>query len=167
MGIIGVYLRATVVASCQARSHSVGVLPSVSSGHAQLAALTLLSPGILHKIDEGRFTELPGGLYARSYIRAFASVVGLDPEDVVRELGERLPPAENPLPALREIARSGDPAWMAAFNGFALSARTWMASATAGWTGINPGVESAFNPRINRPTEAPPTTPGGHWPTRG
>jgi helix-turn-helix protein len=105
-------------------------------GLSQLAAVTLLSPHIIDKIDAGRFAELPGGLYARSYIRAFASVVGLDPEDIVRELAERLPPAESPFPALREIARSGDPAWVVAFNDVALSARKWLSATTVGWTGV-------------------------------
>ena len=69
-------------------------------GLSQLAARTLLSGPIIDKIDEGRFAELPGGLYARSYIRAFASAVGLDPEEAVRELAERLPPAQDPFSCL-------------------------------------------------------------------
>lgn len=105
-------------------------------GLSQLAALTLLSARIIDKIDEGRFAELPGGLYARSYIRAFASAVGLDPEEVVRELAARLPPAEDPFPALREIARSGDPAWIVALNDLALSATKWVATNVAGLTGM-------------------------------
>jgi hypothetical protein len=105
-------------------------------GLSQLAARTLLSPHIIDKIDEGRFAELPGGLYARSYIRAFASVVGLDPEKVVLELAGRLPAVEDPFAAMRGIARSGDPVWMIDFNGFALSAWKCVASSTAGWTGI-------------------------------
>jgi hypothetical protein len=104
-------------------------------GLSELAARTLLSPRIVDKIDEGRFSELPGGLYARSYIRAFASAVGLDPEDAVRELAERLPSAEDPLPALREIARSGDPFWLVALNDFALTVRTRVAAVTTAWTG--------------------------------
>ena len=105
-------------------------------GLSQLAARTLLSPHIVEKIDDGRFAELPGGLYARSYIRAFAAVVGLDPEDVVRELAERLPPGEDPFTALRETARAGDPAWIAAFEDVALSARSWLTATTADWTGL-------------------------------
>jgi hypothetical protein len=105
-------------------------------GLSELAARTLLSPHILHKIDDGRFAELPGGLYARSYIRAYASAVGLDPEEAVRELAERLPPAEDPFPALRGAASAGDPAWLAALNGFALSARAWLATNVAGWPGM-------------------------------
>ncbi len=105
-------------------------------GLSQVAARTLLSPHIVEKIDQGRFAELPGGLYARSYIRAFASVVGVDPEDVVRELADRLPPGEDPFTALRGTARAGDPAWIAAFEDVALSVRKWMTDTTADWTGM-------------------------------
>ena len=102
-------------------------------GLSRLAALTLLSPPILDKIDEGRFAELPGGLYARSYIRAFASAVGLDPEEAVRDLAERLPPAGDPF-ALLEVARSHDPAWRVGLHNVALSARAWVTTSTADWT---------------------------------
>ena len=105
-------------------------------GLSQLAARTLLSGPIVEKIDEGRFAELPGGLYARSYIRAFASAVGLDPEEAVRELAERLPPAQDPFPALRESARLSDPAWVTALNDLVPSATKWLAANTAGWTGM-------------------------------
>lgn len=79
---------------------------------SELAMRTALSPSILQKIDAGRFAELPGGVYARSYIRTVASVVGLDPDETVQQLAFRLPPAEDPLPVLREIARYNDPAWL-------------------------------------------------------
>ena len=102
-------------------------------GLSRVAALTLLSPPILDKIDEGRFAELPGGLYARSYVRAFASAVGLDPEETVRELAERLPPAGDPF-ALLEVARSDDPAWRVGLDNMALSARAWVTTSTADWT---------------------------------
>jgi hypothetical protein len=96
--------------------------------------LTLLSPPILDKIDEGRFAELPGGLYARSYIRAVAAAVGLDADEVVQELSDRLPPAGDPFPVLRDIARSGDPAWVTALADRARSAKVWLMTSTADWT---------------------------------
>lgn len=68
----------------------------------ELAARTCLSPQILLKIDDGRFEELPGGIYARSYVRAVASALDLDPEQTVNDLIERLPPAEDLVPPARE-----------------------------------------------------------------
>ena len=42
---------------------------------SEVAARTCLSPRIVRLIDSGEFDRLPGGLYARSYVRAFADVV--------------------------------------------------------------------------------------------
>ncbi|CAN5859615.1 hypothetical protein BH18ACI5_BH18ACI5_22930 [soil metagenome] len=71
---------------------------------AAVAARTRLSPGIVRKIDEGRFAGLPGGLYARSYIRAFAAAVGLSPAETLEALEGLLPPAPDPIPLLNELA---------------------------------------------------------------
>ena len=46
-------------------------------------------------------------------MRAFADAVGLNPESALRELAERLPPAEDPLPVLRETARGHLSPWLA------------------------------------------------------
>ena len=92
----------------------------------EVAARTALSPRIVHTIDTGRFAELPGGLYARSYIRAFATVVGIDPDEAVRDLSDRLPPAQDPLPALREIARSCDPPWLGELEQLGGLVKSWL-----------------------------------------
>lgn len=75
-----------------------------------LAARTRLSPQVVQKIDEGRFAELPAGVYARAYVRAFASAVGLEPTAAVQELGEFLPQADDPLDGLRQVTRRTRPA---------------------------------------------------------
>ena len=79
---------------------------------SHVAARTLLSPRIVDQLDEGRFSELPGGVYARSHVRAYAAAVGLDPEETVAELQPFLPAAEDPLPTLLTLARVGDPPWL-------------------------------------------------------
>jgi hypothetical protein len=68
-----------------------------------LCARTALSPGVLRKLDEGRFEELPGGLYARSYIKSFAAEVGLDPDEALRNVEHLLPETPDPLSVLREL----------------------------------------------------------------
>jgi hypothetical protein len=70
---------------------------------AQLGARTALSSAVLEKIDAGKFHELPGGVYARSYVRTFAIEVGLDPGGVLNELGPLLPVARDPFPLLEEV----------------------------------------------------------------
>lgn len=93
----------------------------------EVTARTCLSPRIVRLIDAGQFDQLPGGLYARSYVRAFASVVGLDPDEAIHELGDRLPPDEDPFPALREHARTYLPPFVRDLTRWAASARTALA----------------------------------------
>jgi cytoskeletal protein RodZ len=69
---------------------------------AELSARTALSSAVLEKIDAGRFEELPAGVYARSYVRAFAVEVGLDPGGTLSTLEALLPVAHDPFPALQE-----------------------------------------------------------------
>src|SRR5215213_7517493 len=54
---------------------------------------TRISPSILRWIDNGQFHRLPAGIYARSYVRAFAQAVGLDPNEIVASVEHELPPA--------------------------------------------------------------------------
>jgi hypothetical protein len=79
-------------------------------GLMDLAARTRLSPRVVQQIDEGRFAELPAGLYARAYVRAFAAEVGLEPAQVLAELEPILPSVEDPIDGLREAARQADSA---------------------------------------------------------
>jgi hypothetical protein len=74
----------------------------------EVAARTFLSPRIIQKIDDGAFDQLPGGVYARSYIRTFAALVGLDPDETVDQLSSQLPAAEDPLPVLRQNIAVGE-----------------------------------------------------------
>ena len=97
---------------------------------AEVARRTCLSPHVAHKIDAGRFEELPRGVYARSYVRAFASAVDLDPGAAIAAVGDRLPPAEDPLPQLRDVVRRSTPAWVRTLEGWAAPARALVAAAT-------------------------------------
>ena len=69
----------------------------------ELSARTSMSPATVRKIDEGRYDELPPGLYARSYVKAFAREVGLDPVQALQHIEHLLPGAPDPLPVLREL----------------------------------------------------------------
>jgi hypothetical protein len=76
-------------------------------GLDELNARTSLSPVVLRKIDEGRFDELPPGVYARAYVKSFAAEVGLDPDEALRSIEHLLPGAPDPLPVLRELQPPG------------------------------------------------------------
>jgi hypothetical protein len=75
---------------------------------------TRLSPHLAQKIDTGRFSELPPGLYARAYVRAVAKTVGLDPESTLAEVNDQLPGTPDPMPVLREVAERTSRAWQPA-----------------------------------------------------
>jgi hypothetical protein len=57
------------------------------------------------KIEIGEFSALPTGLTGRAHIRAYARAVGLDPEEVLGALADRLPAVPDPTEALRARAR--------------------------------------------------------------
>lgn len=98
---------------------------------ADVGGRTRLSPKVLRVLDEGRFGELPGGLYARGYVRAYASAVDLDPDQTVDELSPLLPIAEDPIPRMLAIARTEDPDWLIRLENAQASAGTWLENLTA------------------------------------
>jgi cytoskeletal protein RodZ len=51
----------------------------------QIATTTKISTVALEALESGDFSRLPGGIYSRAFIRAYAKEVGLDPEEAVRD----------------------------------------------------------------------------------
>jgi uncharacterized RDD family membrane protein YckC len=97
---------AVEVASSEGRPdtmhETMGRTSDISLRQARLAAglqlsdieqRTRISPSILRWIDAGQFHRLPAGIYARSYIRAFAQAVGLDPHEFLASIEHELPAA--------------------------------------------------------------------------
>jgi transcriptional regulator with XRE-family HTH domain len=72
---------------------------------SDIARETRLSPRTITAIEEGRFHDLPAGLYARTSVRAYAAAVGLDPAEVLAELQPQLPSARLDLLALAEARK--------------------------------------------------------------
>jgi hypothetical protein len=54
----------------------------------------------LRAIEQGRFADLPPGIYGRAAIRAFASAFGFDPGAVLAECESQLTPVAEPINAL-------------------------------------------------------------------
>ena len=54
-----------------------------------IAAHTKFSIAALEALERNDASRLPGGIFARSFVRSYASEVGLDPEATVREFLER------------------------------------------------------------------------------
>ena len=51
----------------------------------QIAASTKISAAALEALESNDLERLPGGIFTRAFVRSFASEVGLDPEEAVRE----------------------------------------------------------------------------------
>ena len=51
----------------------------------EIEAATKISVGALESLERGDYAKLPGGIFSRSFVRAYADAVGLDADAVVEE----------------------------------------------------------------------------------
>jgi cytoskeleton protein RodZ len=68
-----------------------------------VATATKISVPTLEALERDDVSRLPGGIFVRSFVRAYAREVGLDPDEAVRRLVTRFPDAsveESPTPYL-------------------------------------------------------------------
>ena len=56
-----------------------------------IAATTKISIGALEALEQNDFDPLPGGIFTRAFVRAYASEVGLDPEQTTRDFMSQAP----------------------------------------------------------------------------
>lgn len=72
----------------------------------QISATTKISTRMLHALEEDKFAQLPGGIFNKGFIRAYARTVGLDEDQTIADYleasGEAPPP--RPDPGFRENA---------------------------------------------------------------
>jgi transcriptional regulator with XRE-family HTH domain len=62
---------------------------------ASISANTKVSISLFEALERDDVSRWPSGIFRRSFVRAYATAIGLDAEDVVREFLERFPdPAE-------------------------------------------------------------------------
>jgi len=79
---------------------------------AALSVRTGLRVQHIRAIEEGRFGDLPPGIYARASIRSFAAAYDLDPDAVLADCSALLPHVEDPIGALaraRGVSRAPEP----------------------------------------------------------
>jgi cytoskeletal protein RodZ len=57
----------------------------------QVAEVTRISVGVLEALERNDISRLPGGIFSRAFVRSYASEVGLDPEQTVREFIAQFP----------------------------------------------------------------------------
>jgi len=79
---------------------------------ATIAEQTKIKASLLDGLEREDLSHWPGGVFRRSYVRAYAAAVGLDPETVLREFHERFPDSSDtvqPVSAVAERAAGDAP----------------------------------------------------------
>jgi len=82
-----------------------------------IAANTKINIALLHGLEAGDAARWPSGIFRRSFIRAYATAIGLDAEEVAREFLERFPDPNDPLPAPAPASAPAPPPAAAAAPG--------------------------------------------------
>ncbi len=49
----------------------------------QVSTITKISPHHVLAIEEGKFDQLPGGVFVKGFLKSYAKAVGLSPDDVI------------------------------------------------------------------------------------
>jgi cytoskeleton protein RodZ len=73
----------------------------------QIADTTKLSVRSLDALERNRIGQLPGGIYRRAMVRAYASEVGLDPEPTLRDFLALYP---DEVPSASQVVEEPPPA---------------------------------------------------------
>jgi transcriptional regulator with XRE-family HTH domain len=64
---------------------------------SSISANTKISVSLFEALERGDVSRWPSGIYRRSFVRAYAQAIGLDPDEVAREFAEQFPdPADPP-----------------------------------------------------------------------
>ena len=72
---------------------------------ADIATDSRVKPELLEALERNDLSEWPRGVYARAWIRAYASAVGLDPVDTVDEFCRLFPQGDRRVrPTIEEMA---------------------------------------------------------------
>ena len=58
----------------------------------EIAASTKISVSALEALEENDVAQLPGGIFTRGFVRSYATEVGLDPEETMRDFMAQVPP---------------------------------------------------------------------------
>src|SRR5438105_231144 len=63
---------------------------------ASIAENTKISVSLFEDLERDDVSRWPSGIFRRSFIRAYAKAVGLDPDETTREFLERFPDVNDP-----------------------------------------------------------------------
>jgi cytoskeletal protein RodZ len=78
----------------------------------EIMAETKISRRFLEAIEDGRYEELPGGVFAVSYIRQYAAMTGYDAESILDHYRRRCEPEAE----IKPVRRQPPPRWVRFFQ---------------------------------------------------
>jgi transcriptional regulator with XRE-family HTH domain len=67
---------------------------------SSISANTKISVSLFQALERGDVSRWPSGIYRRSFVRAYAHAIGLDPDEVAREFAEQFPDPTEPSSAV-------------------------------------------------------------------
>lgn len=73
----------------------------------QIAEKTKISMRFLRAIEDGEYDKLPGGIFATSYLRQYAAVIGFEESELVGHYNAIVNPAAPPAASIREDNHRG------------------------------------------------------------
>jgi cytoskeletal protein RodZ len=73
----------------------------------QIAEKTKISMRFLRAIEDGEYEKLPGGIFAKSYLRQYASVIGLEEAELLDHYSAIVTPVVAPETNPRDEAHRG------------------------------------------------------------
>ena len=79
-------------------------------GLDDIAERTKIKRSLLEGLERDDLSYWPGGIYRRSYVRAYAQAIGLPPDAVVREFLELYPDPVEEIAKVAELRSNGDDA---------------------------------------------------------
>lgn len=136
-----------------------------------IAATTKISIGALEAVEQNDFDPLPGGIFTRAFVRAYAAEVGLDPEQTTRDFMAQAP-AEAAQDAALQLDRDRMPSTRHVVEavikllvvGVPLAGLMFLGMRSM--SGSAPSPEEAATsvgggpaPAVGRPPSAPPAPP--------
>ena len=130
-----------------------------------IAASTKISIGALEALEQNDFDPLPGGIFTRAFVRAYASEVGLDPEQTTRDFMAQAPAdatndpgrlEDERMPSRRQVVET---VFKLLIIGVPLAGLLflWL----RGTSTVSPGPEDAGGPvaAVAEPAAPPPPAP--------